>query len=118
MKNRKTSLMLWLGSGFVAILTAGAVTVLAGWDTPCWISDRVGYLSRSCAREQLEGSLRSKNLEVIDIRKIRVSGKDGRKVEFRSRLRKPPDDDSANIVFGDSVTFRRVDHKWRLDSSS
>jgi hypothetical protein len=75
-------------------------------------------LSQSCASEQISLALGPKNLEVIDISSTGIAGKHERKVEFRSRLREPHDDDSANIVFVDSVMFGAVGHRWRLDSSS
>jgi hypothetical protein len=102
----------------VFIVPAGCLIALAGWTPPCRIADSLGYLSRSCAREQIQAAVGSKNLEVIEISRIRIAGKRERKVEFRSRLKEPHDDDSANMVFVDSVIFRPVGKRWRLDLSS
>jgi hypothetical protein len=113
--------MLFLGMSIVVltiVLTAGALSGLAGWGLPCWISDPVGYLSARCAIEQIQAVVGPKNLEVIEISGIRTAGKHEREVEFRSRLREPHDDDAANMVLVDSVVFRSVNHQWRLDSST
>jgi hypothetical protein len=102
----------------VVLVPAGCLIALTGWTPPCRIADSLGYLSRSCASEQIQAAVGSKNLEVIEISRIRIAAKRERKVEFRARLREPYDDDSANMVFVDSVIFRSVGKRWRLDLSS
>ena len=103
---------------FFGITVASGLVVFVGWTPPCWVAERLDYLSRSCAKEQLQSAVSTKNLEVIDITGMRVVGNSDRKVEFRSRLKQPSNDDLANIVFVDSVTFRISGHRWRLDSST
>jgi hypothetical protein len=117
MKNNGTRLALSL-LAISMVLSMGALGVFGGWSPPCRVADRLGYLSRSCASEQIQAAVGTKNIEVIEISGIRIAGRHERKVEFRSRFREPHDDDSANMVFVDSVTFRPVGHKWRLDSST
>jgi hypothetical protein len=88
-----------------------------GWTLPCWVADSLDHLSRSCAKDQIQSAV-STNSEVIDITGLRIAGKNESQVEFRSQLKQPPNDEPANILFVDAVTFRISGSRWRLDSST
>src|SRR6266853_1644334 len=80
--------------GICLIFAIGSsLMVLVGWSPPCWVSDSLGCLSRSCASEQIQAAVDTKNLEVIELSGISPAGKHQRKVEFRSRLKQSSDDD-------------------------
>lgn len=118
MKRRSIPLEILVLILLFALGAAGELVVLVGWTPPCWVADTLNYLSRSCAKDQIQSAVGAKNLEVIEITGIQLAGNNARQVEFRSRLKRPSSDDLANMVFVDSVTFKTSGHKWRLDASS
>jgi len=119
MKQKKTILLaIFVLLLFFTIGVAGGLVVLFRWTPPCSVADTFNYLSRSCAREQIQDALRTKNLEVIEITDIHAARNNDRQVAFRSRLKHPANDDLANMVFVDSAIFRIAGHRWRLVSSS
>ena len=116
MKMKSVLLTIFLVLFFAIGVTGGLVAL--DWSPPCWIADRLNYLSPRCAKDQIRSASGEKDLEVIDVAGIYAATDHEKRVEFRSRLKRPPNDDFANMVFVRSVRFRISGHRWRLVSSS